>query len=369
MSQILQPARVAIPGNILKRELEARGWTQNDLAAIIGRPPQVISEIISGVKQITPETACELAEAFGTSPDFWMNLETNYRLHLLRKKEEKEGNRKQDEKEIARKSRLYNLTPVTELIKRSWIRATNSVEELEREVCIFLDISSPDDIPQLKVNFRHTKERGPELNNQIAWLKRVEHLLKAQAVANFELERLKEAIPDILTLSATVEDIRHIAAKLLSLGVHFVIVPHLPKTFIDGATFVYSGNPVVAMTLRYDRIDAFWFTLLHELAHIVLAHKKPHLDSLYGSNEEEVDKQEMEANEKARTWLFEPEAFFKFVQESKPYFSQAKIERFARSQMRHPGIIVGQLQYDKHVAYNHLRSSLVKVSPFLTGLD
>ncbi|WP_337885589.1 HigA family addiction module antitoxin [Fischerella thermalis] len=65
---------------ILSRELEARGWTQKDLAEIMGRPVQTINEIIRGSKQITPETAIELSQALGTSPEFWTNLEAKYWL-------------------------------------------------------------------------------------------------------------------------------------------------------------------------------------------------------------------------------------------------------------------------------------------------
>ena len=81
MSQKLVTARVPPPGRILSRELETRSWTQKDLADITGRPVQTINEIIQAKKKITPETALELAEAFGTSAEFWTNLETNYRLH------------------------------------------------------------------------------------------------------------------------------------------------------------------------------------------------------------------------------------------------------------------------------------------------
>jgi HTH-type transcriptional regulator/antitoxin HigA len=75
MSKKLAPARVPTPGKILSRELEARGWTQKDLAEIMGFPVQTINEIIQGSKQITPETAIKLSQAFGTSPEFWTNLE------------------------------------------------------------------------------------------------------------------------------------------------------------------------------------------------------------------------------------------------------------------------------------------------------
>jgi len=85
MIKQLTPARVTPPGSILSEEIEARGWTQKYLAEIMGRPPQAINEIIKGKKQITPETAIELSAAFGTSAQFWTNLEANYRLHLAQK--------------------------------------------------------------------------------------------------------------------------------------------------------------------------------------------------------------------------------------------------------------------------------------------
>ena len=66
----LRPVRPVSPGRILRRELEARGWKQQDLARIVGRPPQVINQIVQGKKQITPETAIELGQAFGTSAEF-----------------------------------------------------------------------------------------------------------------------------------------------------------------------------------------------------------------------------------------------------------------------------------------------------------
>src|SRR5262245_28749675 len=69
------PAEVFPPGEFIKEELEAREWTQADLAEILGRPPRLVSEIINGKRAISPETAKGLGEAFGTGAQFWMNLE------------------------------------------------------------------------------------------------------------------------------------------------------------------------------------------------------------------------------------------------------------------------------------------------------
>ncbi|HEV8605264.1 MAG TPA: HigA family addiction module antitoxin [Tepidisphaeraceae bacterium] len=80
-----RPFRLVPPGEILREEIEARGWTQKELAQRIDRPFQAVNEIIRGRKQITAATALALARALGTSPEFWMNLEMNYRLDLARR--------------------------------------------------------------------------------------------------------------------------------------------------------------------------------------------------------------------------------------------------------------------------------------------
>lgn len=74
------PADVFPPGEFIKDELEARGWSQLDLAEVLGRPPKFVSELLSAKRQITPQAAAELAGAFGTDPQFWMNLESAYQL-------------------------------------------------------------------------------------------------------------------------------------------------------------------------------------------------------------------------------------------------------------------------------------------------
>ena len=72
------------PGETLAEELEARGMTQKELASHLGRPAQVINEIIKGKKAITPETALGLEAVLGISAQFWVNLEAKYRLTLAR---------------------------------------------------------------------------------------------------------------------------------------------------------------------------------------------------------------------------------------------------------------------------------------------
>lgn len=359
MTTTRRPARVVSPGQVISKELEARGWTQRDLAAITGRPYQAINEIIKGAKQITPDTARELAKAFGTSMDFWMNLEANYRLFLAAQEDK--------EKEIERRSRLYTIAPVAEMVKRDWIAGSDDTDELENQVCSFLEIQSPSETPAVYARFRISSGRGPEQAALAAWVKRVEQLARLQPVGKYDPERLRANMPQITALAHTAEDTAKVPKTLQDLGVHFLLVPHLSHTYLDGAALYVGERPVVAATLRYDRIDWFWFTILHELAHILLGHSAQ-LDSLFGEvkgDELGTNPGESEANELARNWLLDPDAFGRFVARVRPYFSKAKIEAFAEAQKRHPGIVLGQLQHLKVVEYKYLRSMLVKVRPYL----
>jgi HTH-type transcriptional regulator/antitoxin HigA len=74
------PAEVFVPGEFIGEELETRGWSQVELAEVMDRPARLISELVSGKRAIMPETAKGLGAAFGTGPEFWMNLERDYRL-------------------------------------------------------------------------------------------------------------------------------------------------------------------------------------------------------------------------------------------------------------------------------------------------
>jgi HTH-type transcriptional regulator/antitoxin HigA len=80
----LVPAEVFPAGEFIREELEARGWTQGDLAQIMDRPLRLVNELIAGKKQVTLETARGLSRAFGDNdPLYWINLDAAYRLQQL----------------------------------------------------------------------------------------------------------------------------------------------------------------------------------------------------------------------------------------------------------------------------------------------
>lgn len=84
---IVEPTVAIHPGVTLAEEIEVREISQRELASMMGRPPQLVSELIRGRRSITPETALQLERALDVPARFWLNLQTQYDLLLARRKQ------------------------------------------------------------------------------------------------------------------------------------------------------------------------------------------------------------------------------------------------------------------------------------------
>jgi HTH-type transcriptional regulator/antitoxin HigA len=360
MDKHLIPAEVIPPGEFIRDELEERGWTQADLAEILGRPVQVVNEILAGKKGITPDTARELAAAFDVSPEWFLRLENVYRLSLAKK----------ETTPVSRRARLYAKVPIRELIKRGWIVGSSDIAVLERQVCEFLGISSLDE--ESNCAFAARKGDGYEgvSPGQVAWFCRCKHLAKQRlARGRYSESALPDALARLPREFAEAQKLAELPERLSRLGVVLILLEHLPRTKIDGAAFWLEGRPIVALSVRYDRVDAFWFTLLHELAHILLHRNRTEIDvDLVGPHCEDSGykpSEEREADRHACEWLVPTTELNRFIAETKPYYSHDRIVRFAEQLGIHPGIVVGQLQYRQEIGYGHSRVYLVKVRHYL----
>jgi HTH-type transcriptional regulator/antitoxin HigA len=147
-------------------------------------------------------------------------------------------------------------------------------------------------------------------------------------------------------------------------GIVFVTEPHLPKTYLDGAAMVDAeGRPVVALTLRHDRIDNFWFTLLHELAHVALhldGGAKAYFDDLDGSAA--GDDVESEADSLAEEALI-PEKAWRAAAARQSYL-KADVLALARELDIHPSIIAGRIRHEtgdfRKLARSFLNNGVVR---------
>ena len=231
------------PGEYIRDELEARGWTQEAFAHILGRPLKTVNQIITGVKAITPKTAQGIAAAFDTSAELWLNLENAYRLH-------KEHC---DQDAVARRARLYELAPVKEMISRQWIDDTGDVAELERAIDEFF--AEP-----FEAAARKSTTYESITPSQKAWMYQARNMAREVSVsAKYSEARAKRSLPALHALTVSEHEVRRIPNVLSTMGIRLVVVKQLKDCHIDGATFWLDAKcPVIALSLRYDRIDSFW---------------------------------------------------------------------------------------------------------------
>lgn len=342
------------PGAFIKEELEARGWLQTDLAEITGVDKKTVSEIVAGKRSITPETATLIGEAFGTGPAIWLNLDAEYQLS-------RSGASAGRLRGVARRAGLYTEYPVREMRKRGWISRDNDAEELERELKGFL---SPAGLPFA------ARRSGDDAKAplQRVWLQRAYHMARDLCTASYSETRLLEALEEARGFLPRTGDVAHIPRLLNQAGIRLLAVRALPNSRIDGACFwLDKKKPVVVLSMRLDRIDNFWFTLLHELQHIKHGHGQDYamVDADIANGERGLSREERAADKGATEFLIPRVALDQFIAQNGRYFSLASIRDFAARQGVHPGIVVGRLQYEGLLPYSHYRNLLVKVCPIL----
>lgn len=360
------PAETFPPGEFIKDEIEARGWTQEDLAEVMGRDLRLVNEIITGKRGITPDTAKGLGEALETSAQYWLNLQSAYQLSQ---------NESQIE-HVARRSKLYDKAPVRLMIKRNWIEPSSNVDVLEKRICDYFGLENITQEPKLIAHASRKTTNYADTNTlQIAWLYRAWHLAKATTASKFTPAKLDDALNHLRLLLPNAQDIRMIPKILSEAGIKFLIIEPLPQSKIDGVTFWRDNSPVIALSLRYDRIDWFWFTLSHELAgHIKNGdgkNDKPVLDIDLLEQQKSTNRPqyEIEADNNAASFLIPQNELDDFIARVSPLYSKVRIVGFANKIHVHPGIIVGQLQHSSRneLNYSQHRDLLVKVRDIITS--
>ena len=306
-----------------------------------------------------------LGDAFGTGAQVWLNLQAAYRLATSAEKDDA----------VARRAKLYEKTPIREMQRRGWIEESSNVEILEAQVCQFFDIKKLGD----KIPFEHAARKSTDYTgispSQLAWLIRARNLAKAFPLKTQYSDRLFDSIMIALyPLCSEPEEIRHVPRMLSHYGIRFLVVEHLPKTRIDGACFwLDKHSPVIALSLRYDRVDWFWHSLGHELKHVRDrdGEKKAILETLLvGEDAQPVNekpKKESQADKFAVEFLVDQNKLQDFINRHHPLYSKREAIGFSRRIEVHPGIVVGQLQYLGKIPYSNLRGVLVKVRDIITA--
>ncbi|HUT23085.1 MAG TPA: HigA family addiction module antitoxin [Sumerlaeia bacterium] len=342
-----QPDFAVPPGETLRETIESRGMSQAELARRLGRYPDNVNEIIQGKKAITAETALRLESVLGVPAHFWMSLQTQYDETVARLARAKQF---EDEKSLARRF------PYTEMAKLGWVRATRDGRERVQALQEYFAVSSLSLVRTFHdAAYRKSGAHAASPEAIAAWIRRGEILAQDIETQPYDESRLRRAIPQLrrLTLPSPPVFEPRLREICAGCGVAVAVLPHLAKTYVNGATeWLRPDKALVILSLRYRWADVFWFSLFHELAHILRHRKKTFVEYREGLE----TKEESEADSFAADSLIPRAAFSRLAQRT--FLSRAQVTAFARENGVAPGIVVGRLQHEgvvRHSEMNDLR--------------
>lgn len=340
-------------GELLGEELDERGWSQADFAAVLDRPTQFVSEIVTGKKEITRESAAQIGAALSQSPEYWLKLQDQ----LLLAEQAKNTATQTKLSEVRRRARLNEKGPIQLLLKRR-VLTGSTLDELEAEVMDLFELDSMDDEPTFAAAAKRANHGEDISMLQRAWVACIRRKARKMLPGvEYSSDRLREIAASLPGAVKTSEDFAELPAQFAYAGVRLVHVEAPPGAKIDGCAMFVAGVPVIGLSGRGKRLDKVLFALLHEIAHILLLHvDADHLivEDLEDRHAHE-SKQEQEANENARSWVF-PDGFpFVPARINGPWVDQKAAE------LGIAGIVlIGQLQHQKRLDW---RTTLAKNAP------
>lgn len=345
---------VAIPpGELLGEELEARGMSQQELARRMGRPPQMINELIRGGKALTAETALGLELALGIPAGFWTNSESSYRLARSRIEERERLEREAGE--------WLPRFPVRELVKRGLIPVDARARPWEkaRAVLRFLGYGGFDQWREQwqasAVGLRVTDAARASPGALAVWLREGELDGHARETAPYDEARFREALAALRDFTASDPPVfaAEMRTRCADAGVAVSFVREYPKANATGAArWLRRDKGHIQLSLRHKTADVLWFSFYHEAAHLLRGHfRDVRIDGPHGVERDAAGEDACDAF--ARDLLIPPDDWAAFTAAGN--FAEPSARAFAKRQGIHPGIVAGRLQHEKRVPYSQLQ--------------
>ncbi|MET4337045.1 MULTISPECIES: helix-turn-helix domain-containing protein [unclassified Bradyrhizobium] len=369
VGMLLESDDFRTPGHLLEYLLREKGWSQRLLAVVLGMDETGVNRIVANKRPIDAPLALTLEEVFHVPAERFLDLQKSYDLALARIEVKPDPER-------ATRARLYGDLPVSDMIKRGWIKAKDIRDPLVRpELMRFFQANRIEDIEILPHAAKKTNVNTTATPAQLAWLYRVKQIASGMLVARYAPSSAASAIAKLKPLLSAAEEARKVPRVLGEHGIRFLIVEALPSSKIDGVCFWLNEiSPVVALTMRFDRIDNFWFVLRHELEHVHQRHGVDTTTTMLDAELEGeragtgsgVDEEERVANEAAADFCVPKKMMDAFYTRKYPMFREDDIIAFSRMIKVHPGLIAGQLRHRTnkyHLFQNHLAKVRSIVTP------
>lgn len=351
------------PGQLIEALIAELGWSQRVLASVLAMSESSLNKLILGNQAISAEIAIALEEVFKIDARRFLALQQDFDLARARLVTRPNPER-------AARAHLFGGLPVPEMIKRGWLDGADirDMPTVERALVKFFGVSSVSEIEVMPHAAKKTAVGSETTPQQLAWLYRVKQIASEMLVAPFTQFSARRAAELLKELTLSAESARKVPRVLAESGIRFLIVESLSGSKIDGVCFWLNNgtSPVIAMSMRHDRIDNFWFVLRHELEHVIQGHGKEkividaELEGERAGTGLDITEEERISNLAAAEFCIPKKTMDAFIARKAPFFAERDILGVATTLKVHPGLVAGQLQH-RTGRYDRFRSHLVKM--------
>ncbi len=329
------PIEAPNPVSAIRFRMEEQGLRQADLVPLLGSRSRV-SEVLAGKRPLTVQMIRALSNALGIPAKT-----------LVGESAPEESGRLEPDNDID-----WTKFPTKEMERRGWFSGIKGVNDRPAEQRVKEFFSAITAEPAFALYRRRLHGEGLTDENRysiLAWTGRVLSRAKPTATETpvFTADRFSaDVLRDLARLSYFDEGPLLAREFLAKAGITLIVEPALPRTQLDGvALLTEKQRAVIGLSIRFDRLDTFWFTLLHECVHLwkhVSSAREAFVDRLEHTESDEY--REKEANRLARD-AFIPRAIWR---RSKAFLSPTRdsIQELAADLRIHPAIVVGRLHFE-----------------------
>lgn len=263
------------PGAVLQHELDARGMSQAQLAARTGLSPKHVNLVIKGTAPISADVAVLLEDVLDTPAETWLRLEATYQATEARKA--------RTEAQMGAAFLTWAAEfPRHVLLQRGIITAADNGSVVVAKLLDFFGVTNPAAFAKTWLDpiasYRRSQSYQISPHLTALWIRLVEVEAEAKAAdaPAYDPKKLALVAKEIpaLTRLNVAKGFRQAQKKLLSAGVVLVFVDEVESTRIQGVSRFIGARPVIAVTSRHRYFDSMWFTVLHEIAHLLLHPKR-----------------------------------------------------------------------------------------------
>lgn len=334
------------PGATIKEQLVDRGLSQKEFAIRMNMSEKHISKLINGEVHLTPTMALRLEMVLGVPAHSWLALEANYQEKLAKAKEE---NAMDADVEIAKKF------PYNEMAKNGWVPTTRNSTEKVIFLRKYFEVVQLSLLESTQINSmacRRFSVGEKEDYALMAWAQKAKLEARKHNPNPINIKGLEKAIPQIreMTMMSPDEFCPKLFSLLLEFGIVIEYLPHIGGSFLHGATFYDGKKIVIGLTVRGKYADKFWFSLFHEIAHIIYGH----IGQLDGTSDED----ERNADEFAKNTLIAPDDYTQFLEQCN--FNANSLLNYSKKIGIDVGILVGRLQKEGIIPYSRCNNLKTK---------